>query len=65
MNPNTQEAIHESLLDALCPLSSALSAADKASLSQTHRDLYTAISNAYNACLEAIARVHDRPDEQE
>jgi hypothetical protein len=65
MNPNTKKAIHESLQDALPRLSSAKSAADQASLHQTHHDLYTAISNAYNACLEAIARVHDRPDEQE
>lgn len=63
MNPESKEALSNKLYDALSPLSAALTLAQNAGCEQTHRDLYKAVCDAYNACLEAISRVHDRPDQ--
>ncbi len=65
-NPNIWDAkkqIHEKLLDAWCLVGSALDTAEKVNIQQTHKDLYKAILDGYNACLDGIARVHDRADE--
>ena len=63
MNPESKEALGNKLYEALPLLCAALSLAQNAGCEQTHRDLYRAVCDAYNACFEAIARVHDRPDQ--